>query len=83
MMIALHPTYTLRIEYQDKRPEPQMMVGPNMGHVGQSMVNWAHKFYAQSGKTGCDDILALVKKALSDAGLSEARVTLEKFEHRS
>ena len=42
-----------------------------------------HKFADEyNGKTGCDEALAAIKKAISDAGLV-ADIRLTKFDHQA
>lgn len=67
MMIVLHPTYTIRLEIQDR-----------LRADGQQ-----NYFNQLAGKTGCDEVLAAVKGALNDAGIQNFNVYLEKFEHTS
>lgn len=82
MMILMHPTYTLKIEIQDRPPQQNAIYPNQMATLqGGSPVD-PHKFY-RSGKTGCDDVLAAVKDALAKAGLSDGvTVSFERFEHK-
>ena len=64
MLIVLHPTYTLRLEIQDRLAD-----GPQY-------------FNGVTGKSGCDEVLNAVKAALIQAGIKNASVYLEKFEHK-
>lgn len=89
MMITLYPTYQLRVEVKDRPPQTgQAMAGAFQASTGGSLQALGqspspYKWYGAFGeKTGCDDVLAAVKKALSDAGI-QATVTLERFEHSS
>jgi hypothetical protein len=68
MLIVMHPTYTLTVEIQDREATRAVL--------GQ--------FYnGLTGETGCDKIIALVKKSLADAGLKDVSVTLSRFEHKN
>jgi len=78
MMIILHPTYTLRVEIQDRPGELSEALTMTTG------VRKLHKYAdIMNNKTGCDEVLVAVKKAISDAGIEHACVSLEKFEHRA
>ena len=71
MMRVLSPTYTLRVTVQD----PLVAGDPQHGIA-------VHKFFnGQTGKTGCDEVLAAVRKALEAAGLPRVDVAIERFEH--
>lgn len=73
MLMVLHPTYTLRVRVQDRMQQPTSFTS------GQE---WnPHRYFdSRSGKTGCDEVLAAVKDALSKAGI-EADVSLDEFKH--
>ena len=86
MMQVLYPTYTLEIEVKDVPPQSNSMSGLQ-GQMGTlagvpsapySPYKW---FNSGAGKTGCDEVLAVVRDALSKAGI-QASVRFEKFEHR-
>lgn len=88
MMQVLEPTYTIRIEIRDIIAG-QVIFGPGGGVMGQALNHQGlshpapkRKFFdANNNKTGCDEVLSAVKKALADAGLAGV-VTLERFEHK-
>lgn len=75
MMIVLHPTYTLRVEVQDQY-EMNYDKKPGCFSDGRRFFNSA------SGKTGCDEVMAVVKEALLKAGLDHFAVSLERYEQR-
>lgn len=90
MMHALYPTYTLRIEIADVPPPPNsgIFAGAQVGMVGgQGLVSSTYgvptqKYYNSSmNKTGCDEVLAAVRDALSKAGI-QSIISFEKFEHK-
>ncbi len=79
MLIVLHPAYTFEIVVHD-RQAPQTNF--SMDATGQHVPYNGHKFADEhNGKTGCDEAIAAVKKAISDAGLV-ADVRLMKFDHK-
>jgi hypothetical protein len=84
MMMALYPNYTFKIEVKDGAPAQPIMQGGMVGMVGVNPASTAppkwHKPF--EGKTGCDDLLNEIKKALAAAGIT-ATVTLDKFEFRA
>jgi hypothetical protein len=80
MLIVLHPAYTFEIVVHD-RPAPQTNF--SVSHDGQPVPYNGHKFADEhNGKTGCDEAIAAVKKAIADAGLV-ADVRLTKFDHKA
>lgn len=84
MLRILDPTYTLYVQIKDKlqlTPAPgEVNITPGEGRAPSS--SFDRRFHnGLTGKTGCDEVLAVVKKALADAGLTDALVTLERFEH--
>ena len=77
MMTILHPTYTLRIEIQDKPRETGsgVMTGETLsGRKFSDPIN---------GKTGCDEVIQTVHEALDKAGIRNFLISLESFQHKS
>ena len=56
MFVVLRPTYTVMVTIKQ----------PPIGHEGLTPF-WAE--VVRGGKTGCDDVLATIRKALTEAGL--------------
>lgn len=80
MLMVLHPTYTLRVRIQD-RSDLQAGMGMGSAGIAGSAPQKPYRYYdSMTGKTGCDDVLAAVKEALSKAGV-KADVSLESFKH--
>jgi hypothetical protein len=76
----LNPTYTLRVEITDRFPEPQV-VSPGATSVTNS--TFGRQFSnGLTGKTGCDEVLALVRDALESKGVKHFTVSLERFEQK-
>lgn len=66
MLYVMHPTYTIRLEIQDRHD------------------NGISRFFnGLTGKSGCDEVLAVVRAAIESAGIGNVSVLLEKFEHRA
>ena len=80
MYAVLHPTYTLRLTFQDKLPS-QSLSQSGIGALLSGAPN-DRKFY-KADSTGCDAVVTAVRAALLAAGLGEIDVTLDQFEHRS
>lgn len=77
MLIVLHPAYTFEIVVHD-RPVPQTTFS-----APETKPYNGHKFADEfNGKSGCDEALAMVKKALAASGI-DADVRLAKFDHKS
>jgi len=75
MMMVLHPTYTIKLEIQDRLIQQDGM--------SVTAVPKYHKYFDEpAGKSGCDDVVAAVKAALAKAGISHVTVHLERFEHK-
>jgi hypothetical protein len=66
MLTVLRPTYTIQVVIKDPTD------------VGRLPVHWN----GLTGKTGCDEVLAMVMTALQDAGIA-AEVLFQSFEHRA
>lgn len=84
MYVQLFPTYTLRIEIRDGAPVAQQFQAGQAMHAvigGAVPANPTGKYYSPA-KTGCDDVLVAVRDALVKAGIPNANVTLERFEHK-
>jgi hypothetical protein len=86
MLQLLYPRYTLRVEVTDHlQPHDFAAAGKALAGAaatGQSVtIAQQHKYWNGIDKTGCDEVMAAVKKALADAGLT-ATVFFDKFEHR-
>lgn len=74
MFTVLHPTYTLRVDIQDRSRDAgqPILVGETMS--GRQFAN------DDLSKTGCDEVLAAVRDALTKAGIKTFRVSLDKYE---
>jgi hypothetical protein len=79
MMMLLHPTYTLRLEIQDKAHQATGQgISVNLGGGPKP-----HMYFdGLTGKTGCDEVLNAVRTALEKSGIQHFSVYFEKFEHR-
>lgn len=83
MMQILWPTYTLRVTIKDMLTESGTAISvPGFAGINSTLMAQTpqHKFH-KDGKTGCDEALAAVRAALQKAGLPNAVVTLERYEH--
>lgn len=78
MMMIMHPTYSFNVEIQD-RPRPVQAID---GLVDMGRLSDRKYYYPEEGKIGVDEVLALVNKALGDAGLS-AHVRFTGFDHKA
>ena len=80
MLAVLNPTYTLRLVIKDALPEPMnYQIGQQQLASLNSPVD--RRWYnGLAGKTGCDEVLAAVRDALSKAGI-QADIRLDRFEH--
>lgn len=76
MLTVLSPTYTLRLEIQDP---VSLQYVENIADKNPRLQKYHDSL---NGKSGCDEVLAEVKKALHDRGIVNFYVALEKFEHR-
>lgn len=81
MMMVLNPTYTLQIVIKDAPPTVNQAAMQGLGGQMSATAFQRKWFNDATGKTGCDDVLAAVKEALSKAGL-DACVRLERFEQK-
>lgn len=86
MLIVQHPTYRLAVTIRRPMGKVQAIAGLEIKTPPPE--NWPGAIYPPfwegiKGKTGCDEVIEAVKKALADAGFSEpeCNVRLEKFEH--
>ena len=82
MMVVLNPTYSLRVVIQDASPQTMTyQAGSQTGMAMQNPPPGRKWWDPLAGKTGCDNVLAVVKDALAKAGL-EAQVSFDRFELR-
>ena len=95
MMQVLNPTYTLRVEIKDRMREPQSLINTVQAAAAVNVPPFGggemrppkpeplHKYFdGLAGKTGCDEVVQAVKDALMKYGITNASVSLERFEHR-
>lgn len=83
MLQTLDPTYHLTLRIKDPYPQPQVHTTGVALTMNGVVSNWepTRKYFNdKNGKTGCDEVLTAVKKALLDAGIV-ADVFFDRFEH--
>lgn len=82
MMMVLSPTYRMTVTIKDKMPQTSGAMGSGTAQASMGAeIRSPYKFGdTVNGKTGCDEALAAVKKALADAGL-DAQVFFDQFSH--
>lgn len=78
-MIVLHPAYTFEIVVHDKPTQQTTFTATANGVTPFNSHRFANEM---AGKTGCDEALDAVKKALDSAGIS-AEIRLTKFDHKA